>query len=64
MAEGVALPDTLAGKIRERPAWKFDRKQAGTLLGEQFQTKDLSGFGIEDLPAAVMAAGVLLDYVQ
>jgi DNA mismatch repair protein MutS len=64
VAEGVGLPGTPAGKIRERPAWKFDRKQAGKLLGEQFQTKDLSGFGIEDLPAAVIAAGVLLDYVQ
>ncbi len=64
VAEGACLPGTITEKARQRPAWKFDRKQAGKLLLEQFQTKDLSGFGIEDLPAAVIAAGVLLDYVQ
>ncbi len=64
VAEGASPLRGFAEKTRHRPAWKFDRKQAGTLLREQFQTRDLSGFGIEDLPAAVIAAGVLLDYVQ
>jgi DNA mismatch repair protein MutS len=49
---------------RERPPWKYDAQQAGKLLCEQFGTADLRGFGIEGLPAAIGAAGVLLDYVQ
>ncbi|HLF30280.1 MAG TPA: DNA mismatch repair protein MutS, partial [Xanthomonadales bacterium] len=55
---------TYTDKVRLRPPWKFDRKQAARLLQEQFRTQDLSGFGIEELPAAITAAGVLLDYVQ
>jgi len=63
-SEGTAINAQDACKVRQRPPWKFDRKQAGKLLEEQFRTTDLRGFGIEDLPAAVIAAGVLLDYVQ
>lgn len=64
MAEGMSLASQDSRKVRPRPPWKFERKQAGKLLLEQFRTNDLRGFGIEDLPAAVIAAGVLLDYVQ
>jgi DNA mismatch repair protein MutS len=49
---------------RQRPPWKFDAKQSATLLCEQFEISDLSGFGLEGLDTAVTAAGVLLDYVQ
>jgi len=62
--EGTRPVEEGTHKVRPRPPWKFDRKQAGKLLTEQFGTSDLRGFGIEDLPAAVIAAGVLLDYVQ
>jgi len=62
--EGLDLPLTRPGGLRERPPWKFDSKQAGKLLCEQFETRDLRGFGIEDSPLAISAAGVLLDYVQ
>jgi len=64
VAEGTGLPGQDTHKVRQRPPWKYDRKQAGKLLTEQFGTTDLRGFGIEDLPAAVIAAGALLDYVQ
>ncbi len=64
VAEGMKLAPSDSYKTRQRPQWKFDRKQAGALLQEQFGTKDLCGFGIEELPAAIIAAGVLLDYVQ
>jgi DNA mismatch repair protein MutS len=62
--EGLDLPFSHREGTRERPPWKYDTRQAGKLLCEQFQTRDLRGFGIEDLPTAVSAAGVLLDYVQ
>jgi DNA mismatch repair protein MutS len=62
--EGLALPCARRDGTRERPPWKFDAQQAGKALREQFGTADLRGFGIEDLPAAISAAGVLLDYLQ
>jgi len=62
--EGLDLPFGHKDRIRERPPWKFDPKQTEKLLCEQFDTSDLHGFGIGDLPLAVTAAGVLLDYLQ
>jgi len=64
VGEGVVLPPGSTERIRERPPWKFDAKHCGVLLREQFDTADLRGFGIEDAPLAVTAAGVLLDYLQ
>lgn len=47
-----------------RPDWHFDEDTATELLRKQFGTRDLGGFGCEDLPAAVSAAGCILDYVN
>ncbi|PCJ33942.1 MAG: DNA mismatch repair protein MutS [Moraxellaceae bacterium] len=49
---------------RARPIWEFDTESAQRSLTQQFQTKDLSGFGCEELPAAVAAAGCLLQYAK
>ncbi len=62
--EGLDLPFANAERVRPRPPWKFDPEQANKLLCEQFDTADLRGFGIEDAPVAITAAGVLLDYLQ
>jgi len=64
IGEGVDLPFANTERIRQRPPWKFDPEHAEKLLCEQFDTSDLRGFGIEDMPVAVTAAGVLLDYLQ
>ena len=50
--------------LRQQPPWWFDFDSANRLLNNQFGTKDLSGFGCEDLNTAVMAAGCLLQYTQ
>jgi DNA mismatch repair protein MutS len=50
--------------LRQQPPWWFDLDSANRLLNAQFGTKDLSGFGCEDLNAALMAAGCLLQYTQ
>ncbi len=50
--------------IRERPPWHFDLQTATRSLCEQFQTRDLSGFGCAERPLAVAAAGCLLQYVR
>ncbi|MGD9265078.1 MAG: DNA mismatch repair protein MutS, partial [Lysobacterales bacterium] len=50
--------------LRLRPPWHFERDSAHDLLTEQFGTQDLAGFGIEDEPAAIAAAGALLQYAK
>ena len=62
--EGGNLVLANARRVRQRAPWKFESRQCRKMLREQFQTKDLVGFGIEDLPLAIAAAGVLLDYLQ
>ena len=49
---------------RSQPAWEFDLDSARRALNEQFQTRDLAGFGCADLTLAVGAAGCLLQYVK
>ena len=45
-------------------AWTFDEPQAVHVLEEHFQVKSLAGFGLEDQPLAVEAAGGLLSYIK
>ncbi len=56
--------DEFAGCITVQPAWQFEHRHAQTLLCEHFATDNLAGFGCEDLPVAIGAAGALLNYVQ
>ena len=44
--------------------WQFDADSAFKALTQQFNTLDLSGFGAQNLTAALCAAGALLDYVK
>lgn len=50
--------------IRRRPPWEFNLNTAIHLLTQQFQVRDLSGFGCQDLPLAIQATGCLLNYVK
>ncbi len=50
--------------LRRLPPWHFDTEAASRQLNEQFGTRDLSGFGCQDMPVAVGAAGALLQYVK
>lgn len=47
-----------------QPVWYFDLDTCSRLLQEQFQVRDLRGFGLQDYPLATSAAGCLLQYVQ
>ena len=44
--------------------WYFEYDSAYRALTEQFNTRDLSGFGCENMPSAICAAGALLQYVK
>lgn len=50
--------------IKQRAPWHFDISTATRELCDQFSTKDLAGFGCENLPLAISAAGCLLAYVK
>lgn len=49
---------------RRRPEWEFELASAKRLLCQQFATKDLLSFGVEDAPVALMAAGCVMQYVK
>lgn len=46
------------------PIWHFDHEACYLKLTEQYKTQDLRGFGCEELPAAITAAGALIRFVQ
>ncbi|MCK4931780.1 MAG: DNA mismatch repair protein MutS, partial [Candidatus Aminicenantes bacterium] len=54
------------GTIMKSPQedWLYDYAQARNILMEQFQVKSLEGYGLEDKPFAVSAAGALLHYLK
>lgn len=65
-SEDQPRPDRIRDEIRvtTRPPWHFDLDSATRLLCSQFRTRDLSGFGCDDMPRGVTAAGALLQYVN
>jgi DNA mismatch repair protein MutS len=50
--------------VRRQAPWHFDLDSATRALCGQFGTRSLAGFGCEDLPVAIAAAGCLLQYVK
>jgi len=50
--------------VRRQPPWWYEIDSAQRLLNDQFGTRDLSGFGCEQMTNAIMAAGCLLQYVN
>ncbi|WP_107850817.1 DNA mismatch repair protein MutS [Oceanimonas marisflavi] len=61
--EWFALIEQRKG-LRRRPEWEFDLGTARHLLCQQFGTRDLVGFGVEQSTTALCAAGCLLQYVK
>ena len=51
-------------KSQTQPEWIFEFDSSHRLLTEQFGSKDLTGFGCDDSPTAICAAGGLLQYVK
>ncbi|MCH2159523.1 MAG: DNA mismatch repair protein MutS [Oleiphilaceae bacterium] len=50
--------------LRRQGPWNFELDSCERILTKHFKTKDLGGFGCDDLTAAVGAAGALLQYVK
>ena len=66
LAEGSsASPAVRPGTaVHIRPPWHFELASASRLLTDQLGTLDLKGFGADELPLAIAAAGALLQYVR
>jgi len=50
--------------LRRRPEWEFDIETSRSLLNQQFGTKELAGFGVDDKLLGISAAGCLFQYVK
>jgi len=50
--------------LKQRAPWHFELASASRLLTDQLGTLDLKGFGADELPLAIRAAGALLQYVR
>jgi DNA mismatch repair protein MutS len=50
--------------LRHRPEWEFELSSCHAALCSQFKTVSLTGFGVEQAPVALCAAGCLLNYVK
>ncbi len=66
VCDEVDLPAGIAGRrgLRKQPPWHFQLDSAVLLLTRQLRTRDLSGFGCDDMPLAIQAAGCLLQYAR
>ena len=62
LPEGVKVASS--ARAVERPPWHFLADSALRALTAQFGTRDLAGFGCEDLTVALGAAGALLQYTR
>ncbi|EJL6897353.1 DNA mismatch repair protein MutS [Vibrio cholerae] len=49
---------------RRRPIWEFEFDTAKQQLNQQFGTRDLVGFGVEQAKLGLCAAGCLIQYVK
>ncbi|MDD1621415.1 MAG: DNA mismatch repair protein MutS [Methylococcaceae bacterium] len=65
-SEDQALPTAVKERkgLCRRPPWHFDLDSCRQLILKQFNSHDLKGYGCEHLPAAICAAGCLLQYVR
>lgn len=50
--------------LRRRPEWEFDYQTALQQLNSQFDTKELSGFGVDQAKIALCAAGCIMQYAK
>jgi len=66
ISDDFPYEDSLSVKtsLRRQGVWHFDIESCERLLSKHFKTKDLGGFGCDDLSFAIGAAGALLQYVK
>jgi len=66
----LLIPETLSlegiwdGNTTELPEWRFEIDRTVEMLKEHFGTATLAGFGLDKKPAAVRAAGAIVEYLR
>jgi DNA mismatch repair protein MutS len=66
----VLIPDALSlegiwdGNTTKLPDWRFELDRTAGILQEHFGTVTLAGFGLDEMPAAVCAAGAIIEYLR
>jgi DNA mismatch repair protein MutS len=63
-SQEFAVLDRQGMVLRMRAPWHFELASASRLLTDQLGTLDLRGFGVDELPQGLCAAGALLQYVR
>jgi DNA mismatch repair protein MutS len=56
--------DTSGAVVKRLSAWQFDSDAANRALVRHFDTRDLAGFGADELGPAIGAAGALFEYAR
>jgi DNA mismatch repair protein MutS len=64
LTDGLAAVAALTIPTTSVEPWTFDTESARACLVEQFKTRSLDGFGLENHPLAVRAGGALVRYLR
>jgi DNA mismatch repair protein MutS len=59
---GASLPQGI--HLTSVQDWRFEYGTAFSALAQHFQTRTLDGYGLGEMPAAICAAGAVLQYVR
>ncbi len=59
---GVSFPEGV--HLSSVPDWRFEKGNAEAAMTQHFRTRTLDGYGLSEMPAAVRAAGAVLQYVR
>jgi DNA mismatch repair protein MutS len=62
--DNLIIPNGVPGQLTGWPAWRFEPGKCRETLLTHFQTAVLDGFGLNDKPLAVRAAGAILQYLK
>ena len=60
----LELPGGSTYVTRRLPEWQFDHEAATRALTRQFNSRDLTAYGLDAAPAATCAAGALIEYAR
>ncbi|MEN6522951.1 MAG: DNA mismatch repair protein MutS [Anaerolineaceae bacterium] len=64
LPQETTLPNGDTFHVTELPVYKFEPGRCAEVLKEQFNVSTLDGFGLQGIPAAIRAAGAIIQYLQ
>ncbi|MEA5079962.1 MAG: DNA mismatch repair protein MutS [Anaerolineaceae bacterium] len=62
--ESMQLQSAYTGHVTRLPDWRFETGRCRETLLRQFGVQTLDGYGLQGLPLATQAAGVILQYIK